>query len=87
MQLRASYTWRGRYLVAPQTQTGIPEFSTSYGQLDAGLQISLTHNIIVTADATNLTDAREFLYANVIGDTQEYRDVGRRYSAGVRVRF
>ncbi|WP_255586599.1 TonB-dependent receptor [Hephaestia mangrovi] len=87
LQLRASYTWRGRYLVAPQTQTGIPEFSTSYGQLDAGLQISLTHNIIVTADATNLTDAREFLYANVIGDTQEYRDVGRRYSAGVRVRF
>ena len=87
LQLRASYTWRSRYLFAPQTQTGVPEFVDSYGQLDAGAQISLTKNIILTADATNLTNENEFHYANVIADTQEYRSVGRRYSAGVRVKF
>jgi TonB-dependent receptor len=87
LQLRASYTWRSRYLFAPQTQTGVPEFVDSYGQLDAGAQISLTRNIILTADATNLTNENEFHYANVIADTQEYRSVGRRYSAGVRVKF
>jgi TonB-dependent receptor len=87
VQLRASYTWRGRYLVAPQTQTGVPEFSDSYKQLDAGAQFSLTDNIILTADATNLTNSKEFHYANVVANTQEYRRVGRRYSAGVRVRF
>lgn len=87
VQLRASYTFRDGYLFAPQTQTGVPEFSSSYDQLDAGLQISLTKNFILTADASNLTGSREFHYANVVGNTQEYRDVGRRYTAGVRVRL
>ena len=87
LQLRASYTWRDRYLVVPQTQTGVPEFSASYDQLDAGIQVSLTDNFILTADATNLTNSKEFHYANVATNTQEYRRVGRRYSAGVRVRF
>jgi len=87
LQLRASYTWRDRYLFVPQTQTGVPEFSDSYKQLDAGIQVSLTDNFILTADATNLTNSKEFHYANVALNTQEYRRVGRRYSAGVRVRF
>src|SRR5207249_3172465 len=60
LQLRASYTWRDRYLVVPQTQTGVPEFSDSYNQLDAGIQVSLTDNFILTADATNLTNSKEF---------------------------
>ncbi|RZF65443.1 TonB-dependent receptor [Sphingomonas populi] len=87
IQLRASYTFRDGYLFTPQTQTGIPEFVDSYDQLDAGVQISLTKNVILTADATNLTNSNEFHYANVIANTQEYRSVGRRYTAGVRVRF
>ncbi len=87
VQARASYTRRDGYLFAPQTQTGIPEFVDSYDQLDAGLQLSVTKNVILTADATNLTDSREFHYANVVADAQEYRRVGRRYTAGVRVRF
>ena len=87
IQLRVSYTWRDHYLFAPQTQTGVPEFVDNYDQLDAGVQLSLTKNIILTADATNLTNSNEFHYANTIADTQEYRRVGRRYSAGVRVRF
>ena len=87
LQLRVSYTWRDHYLVAPQTQTGVPEFSDKYDQLDAGIQVSVTNNVILTADATNLTNSKEFHYANVISNTQEYRRVGRRYSAGVRVRF
>jgi TonB-dependent receptor len=87
IQVRASYTWRDRYLVTPQTQTGVPEFSDNYDQLDAGAQFTLTKNIILTADATNLTNSKEFHYANVIGNTQSYRRVGRRYTGGVRVRF
>ena len=87
LQLRVSYTWRDHYLFAPQTQTGIPEFVDNYDQLDAGVQLSLIKNIILTADATNLTNSNEFHYANTIANTQEYRRVGRRYSAGVRVRF
>ena len=87
IQARVSYTWRDRYLVAPQTQTGIPQFSDKYDQLDAGVQYSLTNHIILTADAVNLTDSREFTYANVIENTQTYRDVGRRYTVGFRAKY
>jgi len=87
LQARVSYTWRDHYLVVPQTQTGVPQFSDNYQQLDAGVQYSLTKNFILTADAVNLTDSKEFTYANVIQDTQTYRDVGRRYTVGFRAKY
>jgi len=87
LQARVSYTWRDHYLVTPQTQTGLPEFNDKYYQLDAGVQLSITSKIMLTVDAINLTDSKEFTYANVIGNTQSYRDAGRRYTAGVRVKF
>jgi len=87
VQARVSYTWRDRYLVVPQTQTGVPQFSDTYKQLDAGVQYSLTKNFFLTADAVNLTDSKEFTYANVIQDTETYRDVGRRYTVGFRAKF
>jgi iron complex outermembrane recepter protein len=87
LQARLSYTWRDQYLVAPQTQTGVPEFADTYDQLDAGVQYSVTPNFMITADAINLTDSYEFHYANVRQNTQEYRTVGRRYSLGVRMKF
>jgi TonB-dependent receptor len=87
IQARISYTWRDKYLVAPQTQTGVPEFSDDYKQLDAGLQYSVTDNVILSLDGVNLTNEKEFHYANYIQDTQEYRRVGRRYTVGVRVKY
>lgn len=87
MQARVSYTWRDHYLVAPQTQTGVPEFNDRYYQLDAGVQYSITKKIMLTVDAINLTDSKEFTYANVIQNTQSYRDAGRRYNAGIRLKF
>jgi iron complex outermembrane receptor protein len=87
LQARLSYTWRDEYLVSPQTQTGVPEFADTYDQLDAGVQFSVTPNVILTADAINLTDSYEFHYANVIQNTQQYRTVGRRFSVGVRMKF
>jgi iron complex outermembrane recepter protein len=74
--------------VAPQTQTGVPQFSDTYKQLDdAGAQYAIAKNFFLTADAVNLTDSREFTYANVIQNTETYRDVGRRYTVGVRGKF
>ena len=87
LQARLSYTWRDEYLVAPQTQTGVPEFADKYYQLDFGIQFSVTPNVILTADAINLTDSYEFHYANVVLNTQEYRTVGRRFSVGARMKF
>ena len=83
LQARVSYTWRDHYLEAPQTQTGVPQFTASYAQLDAGMQYSLNKHIILTVDAVNLAGSKEFAYASVIQDTQSYRDVGRRYTVGI----
>lgn len=87
VQARLAYTWRDHYLVAPQTQTGVPQFNDTYQQLDAGVQYSINSHIILTADAVNLTNSKEFTYANVIENTQTYREVGRRYTVGVRGKF
>jgi iron complex outermembrane receptor protein len=87
VQARVSYTWRDHYLVVPQTQTGVPQFSDTYKQLDAGVQYSINNHFILTADAVNLTNSKEFTYANVIQNTETYREVGRRYTVGVRGKF
>jgi iron complex outermembrane receptor protein len=87
LQTRLSYTWRDHYLVAPQTQTGVPQFSDTYKQLDAGVQYSINDHIILTADAVNLTNSKEFTYANVLQNTQTYREVGRRYAVGFRAKY
>ena len=87
VQARVSYTWRDHYLVLPQTQTGVPQFSDRYQQLDAGLQYAINSHIILTADAVNLTNSKEFTYANVMQNTESYREVGRRYTVGVRGKF
>lgn len=87
LQIRLAYTWRDDYLVAPQTQTGVPHFSDSYDQLDAGLQYSINDHIVLAVDAVNLTNSKEFTYANVVQNTQSYREVGRRYTVGIRGKY
>jgi hypothetical protein len=51
------------------------------------VQYSINSHFMLTADAVNLTDSREFTYANVIQDTETYRDVGRRYAVGIRGKY
>jgi outer membrane receptor protein involved in Fe transport len=87
LQIRLSYTWRDDYLVAPQTQTAVPEFSDTYDQLDAGVQYSINDHIVLAVDAVNLTNSKEFTYANVVANTQSYREVGRRYTVGIRGQY
>lgn len=87
LQIRLAYTWRDDYLVAPQTQTGVPQFSDSYDQLDAGVQYSINDHLVLAADAVNLTNSKEFTYANVLANTQSYREVGRRYTVGIRGKY
>jgi len=65
----------------------VPEFSDNYKQLDAGFQYSLTDHVMLTLDGVNLTNEKEFHYANYIQNTQEYRRVGRRYTVGIRLKY
>jgi outer membrane receptor protein involved in Fe transport len=65
----------------------VPEFSDTYDQLDAGVQYSINDHIVLAVDAVNLTNSKEFTYANVVANTQSYREVGRRYTVGIRGQY
>ena len=87
LQARVSYTWRDQYLISPATQTGYPLFSDPYDQIDAGIQYNLTDHVILSFDALNLGNSKEFDYANTRNNTQDYREVGQRYTFGVRFKY
>lgn len=87
IQARLAYTWRSKFLQQANGRNGLPLYFASYGQLDASLSYDLTPNITLTADALNVTDANEFTYSVIPGQTFSYRRTGPRYQAGIRVRL
>jgi iron complex outermembrane recepter protein len=87
IQLRLAYTWRDKFLQVASGRNGDPEYFDSYGQLDASASYDVTENFAITLEALNLTDEDEFIYSTTPDRTKEYRTTGRRYAAGVRVRF
>lgn len=87
LQLRLAYTWRDKFLQVASGRNGDPEYFDAYGQLDASASYDVTENVSVTVEALNLTDENEFIYSTTPDRTKEYRTTGRRYAAGVRVRF
>ncbi|WP_336969241.1 TonB-dependent receptor [Sphingobium aromaticiconvertens] len=87
IQARVAYTWRDNFLQVASGRNGEPEYFDAYGQLDAGLSLDVTPQFTLFADATNLNDAKEFIYSVSPDRTKEYRKTGRRISAGVRLRF
>jgi TonB-dependent receptor len=87
IQARVAYTWRDKFLVNGVGNLGYPVYSAAYGQLDASLSVDVTKNIALTANALNLTNAKEFNYISVPSQTLTYLMTGRRYSVGGRFRF
>jgi len=87
LQLRLAYTWRDKFLQVASGRNGDPEYFDAYGQLDASASYDVTENFAITLEALNLTDENEFIYSTTSDRTKEYRTTGRRYSAGVRVKF
>jgi TonB-dependent receptor len=84
---RAAYTYRDKFLQVASGRNGEPEYFDAYGQLDVSLAYDVGPHFTVFADAVNLNNAKEFIYSVTPNRTKEYRQTGRRVSAGVRVRF
>jgi TonB-dependent receptor len=87
LQARVAYTWRDNFLQVASGRNGEPEYFSNYGQLDASLSYDVTPRFNVFANAINLNNAKEFIYSVSEDRTKEYRKTGRRFQAGVRVRF
>ncbi|GGD57647.1 TonB-dependent receptor [Croceicoccus mobilis] len=86
-QARLAYTYRDNFLQVASGRNGEPEYFDAYGQLDASLSYDITDNFTIYGDVINLNNAKEFIYSVSEDRTKEYRQTGRRVSAGVRVRF
>ncbi len=87
LSARAAYTYRDNFLQLASGRNGEPEYFDAYGQLDVSLSYDIGTHFTVFADAINLNNAKEFIYSVSENRTKEYRQTGRRVSAGVRVRF
>lgn len=87
LSARAAYTYRDNFLQVASGRNGEPEYFDAYGQLDVSLSYDIGMHFTVFADAINLNNAKEFIYSVSENRTKEYRQTGRRVSAGVRVRF
>lgn len=84
---RAAYTYRDNFLQVASGRNGEPEYFDAYGQLDVSLSYDIGSHFTVFADAVNLNNAKEFIYSVTPDRTKEFRQTGRRVSAGARVRF
>jgi TonB-dependent receptor len=87
VQARVAYSWRERYLVQANGRNGLPQYSASYGQVDASLMYDINAHLTLSANALNLNNAKEFTYFDVPQQVYSYRLTGRRYLIGLRAKF
>jgi len=83
---RASYNWRGDWLITPVGRGNWPEFNKAFGTLDASASYNVNDNITLFVEGVNLTDEVRQEYnadARYIGN----ETFGSRYYFGVRAKF
>jgi TonB-dependent receptor len=83
-QVRISYNYRSRYNYAFSTNGS---FVSGYGQLDLGLRYNLKKDIVLSADARNLTNSNyQRTYANYPRLYQN-TNYGQSFTLGITARF
>ena len=90
MSARLAWNWRERYLLTTSAANiNAPVWSENYGQLDAEVFYSITQNVKVGLQGTNLLNSRTFL--DVGGAVQapryQWTDTDRRYALAIRAQF
>ena len=87
---RLAYNWRSHYLLTTSAANlNAPVWSEAYGQLDGSILVSVTDNIKVGVQGTNLLNSRTFLDVGgaVLHPRYSWTDTDRRIAAIVRTRF
>jgi len=87
---RLAYNWRDRYLLTTSAANiQRPVWSEAYGQLDGSVFYSITNNIKVGLQGTNLMNARTFLDVGgaTLAPRYSWTDTDRRIAAATRVSF
>lgn len=87
---RLAYNWRSEYLLTTSAANlKAPVWSEDYGQLDASLLVSITDNIKIGVQATNLLNTRTFLDVGgaVLHPRYSWTDTDRRIAGIIRASF
>jgi TonB-dependent receptor len=87
---RLAYNWRDRYLLTTSAANiQRPVWSESYGQLDGSVFYSITDNIKIGLQGTNLLNTRTFLDVGgaTLAPRYSWTDTDRRVAAALRVSF
>jgi TonB-dependent receptor len=93
VQLRVAYNWRnaqdlsGNIVTVNGKSVHNDEFQAAHGQLDASVELTIMKNLVVFAQALNLTDEKSVKYWGVPDRIEDYEGYGRRFGVGARVKF
>lgn len=94
-QARLAYSWRDEYNVtAIDCCVAYPVWNEAYGALDGSIKYSLTDNIDVSLQASNILNEETVTYQQVTNDSDGglllptgYFQQDRRVTVGVRMQF
>jgi TonB-dependent receptor len=87
---RLAYNWRSEYLLTTSAANlNAPVWSEDYGQLDASILVSITDNIKIGVQSTNLLNTRTFLDVGgaVLHPRYSWTDTDRRIAGILRASF
>lgn len=87
---RLAYNWRSEYLLTTSAANlNAPVWSEDYGQLDGSILVSLTNNIKIGVQGTNLLNTRTFLDVGgaVLHPRYSWTDTDRRIAGIIRASF
>ena len=93
IELRLAYNWRNEYVSQHNevTLAGQPYendlFVSAYGELDASINLHVTKQVTVFAQALNLNNERTVRYWGTTDRIGDYEGYGRRFGLGARVGF
>jgi iron complex outermembrane receptor protein len=82
---RLAYTYRSHFFVGLDRSAAENQDNT--GELDASINVKVTPNVTLTADALNLTDPLLKYYAENKNQPRAVYDNGRQFFVGVRVKY
>lgn len=85
LSARLSYNYRSSFFITIDRASPLNQAATE--SLDASLNVRLTDNISLTADAINLTDEKIVQFSGTPDRPRAFYDNGRQFYFGVRVRY
>ena len=87
LSARLSYQWRSAWFDTLSFAGFGDQMRDGYENLDLSLRYAVNDNVTVYLDANNLSDETYVAYEGDIQHPTEVEQVGRRYLAGLRLRF